>query len=222
MNPDELMEWLESATDLEELARRYDHWAPTYEADLRDRFGRPLREPIVDDLVRYVPRTARILDAGAGTGAVGVWLAEMGYTDLVGCDISSGMLDVARSKGVYRELHQMTLGRPLGFADDAFDAVIAVGVFTQGHAPISAFDELIRIVRPDGYILFMLEVEFGDEPATRAELRAFEDAGHWQLVEVTKPSSNNPDAEMLVRMRTHVYRVCSPRQPGAVPPRPAR
>lgn len=213
MKPEERVAWVYAATDPDELARRYDHWARTYESDLRDHFGRPPREPIADAVARYVPRAARVLDAGAGTGVAGVWLAEMGHTDVVGFDISAAMLDIARAKGVYRALHQMALGQPLAFADDAFDAVLAVGVFTHGHAPLSAFDELIRVTRPGGYILFTLLLEFGDEPATRAALQAFEDAGAWQLVERGAPYGNDAAAGPDIRLRTHVYRVCA--APGA-------
>ena len=53
------------------------------------------------------------------------------------------------------DLRQMTLGEPLDFADDHFAAVVSAGVFTQGHAPLSGFDELIRITRPGGHIVLL-------------------------------------------------------------------
>ena len=90
---------------------------------------------------------AKVLDAGAGTGLVGERLCEAGYRDLVGIDLSPGMLAVARGKDVYRELRQTNLGESLAFPDDAFDAVISVGVFTTGHAPAHAFDD--RCGSPD-------------------------------------------------------------------------
>lgn len=40
---------------------------------------------------------ARVLDAGCGTGRVGVRLAEAGY-DVVGCDVDGAMVEVARTE----------------------------------------------------------------------------------------------------------------------------
>jgi hypothetical protein len=60
---------------------------------------------------------------------------------------------VAGKKEKYRDLRQMTLGEPLDFDDDQFAAVSSAGVFTQGHAPLSGFDELIRITRSGGHIV---------------------------------------------------------------------
>ena len=43
------------------------------------------------------PPPATVLDAGCGTGRVGVRLAELGY-DVVGCDVDGAMVDVARTE----------------------------------------------------------------------------------------------------------------------------
>src|SRR4051812_30456157 len=42
------------------------------------------------------PPPARVLDAGCGTGRVAVRLRELGY-DVVGVDVDTAMLDVART-----------------------------------------------------------------------------------------------------------------------------
>ncbi|GFR83657.1 Williams-Beuren syndrome chromosomal region 27 protein-like [Elysia marginata] len=46
----------------------------------------------------------KIMDLGCGTGLVGEALHAAGFTNIDGLDPSQGMLDVARSKGVYKEL----------------------------------------------------------------------------------------------------------------------
>jgi len=51
-----------------------------------------------------------ILDAGASTGMVGEVLTKLGYANLVAMDLSQGILEVARQKNVYQELHQMVTG----------------------------------------------------------------------------------------------------------------
>ena len=72
----------------------------------------------------------------------------MGYPGLAGVDISEGMLSQARARGVYDDLRNRMLGGPLDYADASFAAVVSIGVFTMGHAPAEALDELVRITRP--------------------------------------------------------------------------
>jgi len=57
-----------------------------------------------------VPKNGRVLDAGAGTGLVGKFLSENGYSNLVAMDLSMGMLEQARKQNVYQEFHQMVVG----------------------------------------------------------------------------------------------------------------
>ncbi|MCK5364390.1 MAG: class I SAM-dependent methyltransferase, partial [Gammaproteobacteria bacterium] len=96
------------------------------------------------------------LDAGAGTGIMAEILTAMGYPNIVGIDNSPKMLAAAANKKKYRDLHQMILGEALDFADDHFAAVLSAGVFTEGHAPLSRLDELIRITRAKGHIVFSI------------------------------------------------------------------
>ena len=51
-----------------------------------------------------------MLDAGAGTGLVGKLLAEASFSNIVGMDLSLGILEEARNKGGYKMLGQMTIG----------------------------------------------------------------------------------------------------------------
>ena len=58
-----------------------------------------------------IEKDSPILDMGWGTGLVGLYLAEKGYTNIDGVDASSGMLDKAREKNAYthlEELHKYT------------------------------------------------------------------------------------------------------------------
>ena len=69
-------------------------------------------------------------------------------------------MNKARQKIFYTELYQQVLGETLDFSTNFFDAVISVGVFTYNHAPSHAFDELIRITKPGGYIIFTMRPDF--------------------------------------------------------------
>jgi len=180
------VQWIYSSRDNKELLERYDQWAKDYDTDLEQ--GHEYRGPqlAAEYVARYAPKEARILDAGAGTGLMGVVLAKMGYSDLAAMDLSQGMLEEARKKNVYREVHQMVMGEPLDFATDSFDAVVSVGVFTKAHAPASSFDELVRIIRPGGHIIFTLSTEAYENSGFKEKLIALESEGKWKFVETSQ------------------------------------
>ena len=125
---------------------------------------------------KHGAKSARILDAGTGTGLVGECLVKAGYGNLVAMDLSKGTLDEAKSKNLYNEFRQMALGGTLDFATDEFDAVIGVGVFTQGHAPASSFDELARITKPGGLIVFSLRVDMYETDGFKEQQSGMESA----------------------------------------------
>ena len=132
-------------------------------------------------------------------------LAILGYRDLVGIDLSRGMLEVAGRKGVYRELHRMMLGEPLDFPDGSFRAVVSTGVFTRGHARASALDELVRITRPGGHLLFSVRLEVYEGEGFKEKQAALEAAGLWQLRESTEPIVAMPVGEPEVLTPVFVY-----------------
>jgi len=78
----------------------------------------------------------------------------LGYQALTGIDLSREMLARAEARGVYQELHAMDLGTRLDFADDRFAASTALGVLTPGHGPPTALDEMLRVTRPGGHLIF--------------------------------------------------------------------
>ena len=206
--PQNRVQWVYAARNNRELEARYDEWADEYDKDLLEEFEWLAPRETVGLFTKYVAREARILDAGVGTGLVGECLIDAGYGDFQGIDLSAGMLDLARGKGFYGELRQMTLGESLDFADDTFDAVISVGVFTTGHAPAHAFDELVRITKHGGHIVFSLRTD------THAQdfgpyLDGLEAAGRWSLVERSEPFHPLPRGEPEVVHHVWAYRVTS-------------
>ncbi len=206
--PNDRVQWVYTSKSNEELNERYDQWAKDYEADLdahADGYVAP--KNATEAVARYVPKTARILDAGAGTGLVGELLARMGYDDIAAIDLSHGMLEEARKKSVYGELRRMVLGEPLDYADDTFDAVTCVGTLTLGHAPASALDEFVRIVRPGGYIIFTLRPDVYENNGFRERQAALERTGKWRLVERGEPFQSMPKTEPDVLHQVWVYQV---------------
>ena len=87
----------------------------------------------------------RILDVGTGTGFIARILSRLGH-DVVGLDISRGMIDVARKKcsGV-----EFVLGdaEDLPFEDESFDAVICRHLIWTLPNPERAIREWARVAR---------------------------------------------------------------------------
>jgi len=180
-----------AARSPEELRACYDRWAADYEAHMSN-VGYAHPAMVAAMLARHLPPgDDPLLDAGAGTGIMAELLTAMRYPNIVGFDASARMLERARAKGRYRELHEMTLGEPLGFADGRFAAVVAAGVFTQGHAPLDGLDELVRVTRSGGLLVFSVARVYleGGFEEKRAALDA---AGRWRFVDATERYNSTP------------------------------
>ncbi len=207
MDSQNRVQWVYLSRDNAELAERYDDWAKDYETDLERDFEWAGPQRAAEVFAKYVPKNGRVLDAGAGTGLVGKFLSENGYSHLVAMDLSLGMLEEARKKNVYQEFHQMVMGEPLGFSADYFDAVVSVGVLTVGHAPASSLDELIRITRPGGYVVFSLRPDVYETGGFKEKQAELEGEDKWQLAEEGERFQPLPKGEPEVYHQVWVYRV---------------
>ncbi len=207
MSQQNRVQWVYSSANEKELQERYDQWAKEYDSDLDQEFGWVAPQVASETFAKYVASDAHILDAGAGTGLVGECLAHIGYTHLAAMDLSEGMLAEARSKNVYQAFHQMTMGEPLDFPTDSFDATITVGVLTVGHAPARSIEELVRVTKPGGYIVFSLRPDTYLEAGFKEMQTGLETAGKWKLVEVTDEFKPLPKGEPEVNHQVWVYQV---------------
>jgi len=149
---------------------------------------------------------AAILDAGAGTGAVGLAARDAGFPTLDAMDLSLDMLEIAREHGIYRDVRVGVLGEPLDYATDSYDAVLSAGVFTPGHAPPEGFDELIRIVKPGGAICFTLRHDV-TPPGFLETFERMKEEGLWKQVSVSEPFQGMPGGEPDVRHRVWLFLV---------------
>ncbi|NMX22260.1 hypothetical protein C5S30_07585 [ANME-1 cluster archaeon GoMg4] len=136
----------------DELSTTYDGFGETFESKQEQHFRREL-------IREHLPKKkdARILDAGGGTGRTTLPLARMGYQVAL-CDLSTGMLDVAREKLIREGLLEKVEIREadiasLPFEDELFDLVLCLA------APLSLADsskaarELTRVLKNGGKIV---------------------------------------------------------------------
>lgn len=195
------------AESVEEQQEAYDSWATKYEADLCA-MGYRIPSMIAAAFVRYVPPgTSPVLDAGCGGGIQAEPLSMLGFESIVGIDLSEGMLDVARSKKIYAELKQATLGERLDFPNDYFGAIISSGTITPKHAPPHTFEELIRVAQTGAPIIFSMRDDPLQDPEYPAMLIRMENQGKWESVFKSASFHSMPYGEPEVTHCIHVYKV---------------
>lgn len=194
------------AESMEETAGIYDGWSAAYDTHMKN-VGYSHPAVVAAMLSRHLaPGDQAILDAGSGTGIMGEILTALGYTNLTGLDASEGMLAGAAEKGKYRELKHLYLGRALDFADNRFAAVVSAGVFTQGHAPLSGLDELIRVTQPGGPLVFTVARTYLEGPF-QEKRRDLEGQGLWQFVEASERYNSAPLEDTLIS-QAFAFRAC--------------
>jgi SAM-dependent methyltransferase len=202
--------WLDKvyhSASRDELLRHYDGWAESYDADMQA-IGYVHPAAVSAYTARYVAdRGDAILDAGCGTGTVGNILAIAGFRNLIGLDMSEAMLARAKSRNIYARLEQGVLGEALPFATGSIAAVISTGVFTLGHAPASSFDELARVTRRGGHLIFSTGVTVWEEAGFAAKLAELVSAGTLTEAEtsIAYPPMPCSKTESGYLTRIHVY-----------------
>ena len=193
---DHHLEKVYGATTSEALNAAYLGWAKDYDTDVN---SMGYRFPILGAaiLARHLLKNdATILDAGAGTGLVGGWLYDLGYTHLTALDLSPEMLQKARSRGVYAQLEEGDLLKRLPFPDNSFEAVIAVGVFTQGHVPPQGLEELLRVSSSKAIVVIPLMENSWEQLGFKEKAMELEKSGRWQRIDQTPwcpPMPNSSD-----------------------------
>jgi predicted TPR repeat methyltransferase len=150
-----------TAASTNELMQVYDGWADRYDRELLEDWGYTSPQKAVHLLLEAMASNdLAVLDAGCGTGLVGVLLKEAGISSLSGIDYSPGMLAEAERKGVYDTLHTIDMNNPLTLPSDSFDAVTCIGTFTSTHVKPQAVTELARVTRSGGVLVFTVRDDY--------------------------------------------------------------
>lgn len=135
------------AEGYDRVANVYMHW--------RERTPKQRITTYLDRVTELLPNGARVLDLGCGGGVYSGYLASR--FDVIGVDISSGQVDLARKlvAGAAFLLGDMS---SLAFRPGTFDAIIAVysiiHVPREEHEPL--FRSLYDLLQPGGRLLAVL------------------------------------------------------------------
>ncbi|MGC6517898.1 MAG: class I SAM-dependent DNA methyltransferase [Candidatus Puniceispirillaceae bacterium] len=164
----------------------YEKWADSYDSDNDEALGTVSQPNCVRLLSQHLPdKQAYVLDVGCGTGIVGTYLKSVGYHHFDGVDLSPHMLLHAKNKG-YQKLIEASLNDKLPIADNTYDGVLCVGVFTHGHVTSNGLSELVRITKPSGLICFTINEGVYDDYGFELAIKALTDQNRWHILHFAK------------------------------------
>ena len=148
----------------EDNKKLYAKWAATYESDFVANQGYKHPQVIAEIFHAQLPEVKKVIDIGTGTGLVGKYLKALRPEIIIdGIDISPEMLAEADKKKVYRNLFEQDLTLPVSNTDAPYDALVTIGTFTHGHLGIEVLDNLIPLVKPDGYFVVAVNEKYFHE-----------------------------------------------------------
>jgi SAM-dependent methyltransferase len=144
--------------------------------------GRLAAESIGASLGRHgrrIEELGSLLDFGCGCGRVTRRWVDLHAVDVHGADANERAVAWCRANLPFARFSSNGLAPPLAYADESFDLVYALSVFT--HLPedlqLAWMRELERLLRPGGFLLLTTHGERYRERLSSEEQAAF-DAGH--------------------------------------------
>lgn len=155
----------------------FDQYAPEFDRALLDvlhyRGPRVLRDAVLGALqaAGRWPAFRRAIDLGCGTG-LGARAFDRYVNEMIGFDLSPGMIDKARDTGLY---HRLAIGDMVellrGEPDASADLIFAADalVYLPDLAPL--FREARRVLGAQGLLAFTVETYAGDAVTLGAGLR---------------------------------------------------
>lgn len=142
-------------TAQDNINRYWTGRADSYDAHHVDQLATPAVRAAWEDVWRTaLPTPGRVLDAGTGTGHVSLMLAGQGH-DVVGIDLSPGMLAKAREKAAaLPNPPELRVGDAVApeFPPGSFDAVTSRYVLWTLRTPETALRHWRRLLRPGGVL----------------------------------------------------------------------
>jgi ubiquinone/menaquinone biosynthesis C-methylase UbiE len=171
----------------EELLKYYQDWTDNnkYNKDMVD-WNYTAPQETVSVLRKYtLNKNSKILDAGCGTGLVGIELKKYNYSNIEGVDFSQSMLDLI-PQNIYQKIEKIDLNKPLIFKNNIYDVVMCVGTFTYGHVKPHALDEIIRITKNKGLICFTINEGIYEEYGFDKKIKELTNNKLWNVKEFFK------------------------------------
>ncbi|XP_052279196.1 methyltransferase-like protein 27 isoform X2 [Dreissena polymorpha] len=177
----------------EEVAEYYTTWAENqqYDLDLDPSvyMGPSIVAKEAAKCFEENREKVRLIDIACGTGRVGKELSTYGFKSIDGVDPAEGMLKQCQTSHIYTNLYkEFVCEKPLPIAEGTYDCAVCSGGFGEGHIPCSGLQEMARIVKSGGLIIFMMRKEYMkdvEEYANKLEpmISRLEHEHTWELLE---------------------------------------
>ena len=183
--------------DPQNVKQFYADWARTYDQDTSDsQYSGPTVAARL--LSQHLQDTgASLLDAGCGTGQVGIALQALGYTHIDGFDLSPEMAELASSTGAYaRVAGNIDMMRALeDYPNGEYDAVLSIGVFTLGHVPPRALTVLLQLLGNEGLLVISTRSQYFEQTDFQQCVDTLLQAGQISLLQVIRDAPYNHDGD---------------------------
>lgn len=127
----------------------YDEFAGHYD-DRRAHGYHKLIDDQAAELVRRVGAGRQVVEVGCGTGLILERIARFA-SRAEGVDVSPGMAELARRRGLNVQVADAT---KLPYPDASFDVACSFKVLAHVQQFDDALREMLRVVRPGGYLVF--------------------------------------------------------------------
>ena len=180
----------------------YAQWAASYDRDVFSTLKVTGTDTIADLVCEHTAdiHSARVLDAGCGTGAVAARLKAHGFDLIDGVDLSPEMLKIAEAKQLYQTLIEADLNQPLDLPHSPYTAIVSAGTFTTGHVGAEGFHNLFVHVHRDGLMACVIANPVWQHDRFDALIDNLPVDVVANRIEATIPDGE-PDAHMLVLRR---------------------
>jgi predicted TPR repeat methyltransferase len=149
----------------------YDQHSEHYDQHMVGTLKYQIPEFLFDAIMRFIPScNLDILDLGCGTGLLGARVHPLAGT-LIGVDISSKMLEIARQREIYDNLVCGELIEVLQTQTQEFDLMVAADVLVYFGDLSRVFHEVRRRLRDGGLFGFSVEASEVQDFVLRVTLR---------------------------------------------------
>ncbi len=116
-------------------------------------YGRAFIREEIDAVLAELPKGAKVLDLGCGTGHLSAYVRDKGF-EVVGVEPAEAMLENARRN--FPDIRfEWGIGSKIPFSDGAFDLVFAIEVlrYLDQTEVEKTYREVSRVLRPGGVFL---------------------------------------------------------------------
>eukprot|EP00794_Sanderia_malayensis_P010935 gene10935-12096_t len=178
-------------TSPEELATKYDRWSEKFDEDMvKTKYNTPAAclAGLMEFADAYgVNKDSKIIDVGAGTGALGLLLKAEGFTNVDALDGAKQMIEASTKKNCYNKLIHAFVGASDGPAavmeGHAYKVLFCVACFSLGHMQPKHLDDLVKMVQHGGLLIFTVRRDADEKFGFKKKIDEMVSANTLQIID---------------------------------------